>query len=300
MSLELGGKSANIVLRDADMELAVDGAVWAAFLHTGQVCESGTRLLLPDSLHDEFVTRLVERVRALKVGHPLDPRTKVGPVINQAQRDRIERYVATGKKEGARLAVGGERPVMPGFEGGFYAQPTVFVDVHPKMAIAREEIFGPVLSVIRYRDEEEAIAIANDSDFGLAGRRLVARSRGARSVAERTRTGTVWINDWHFFHDLAPFGGYKQSGVGREMGHLGLAEYTEVKHVHVGVEANPDAKAGHRMLVSRGRSLSYQYEPRTRVLSGPGASPGSIGARGAGQGARARRDRRGRRQGGIS
>ena len=169
VSLELGGKSANIVLRDADMDLAVDGAVWAAFLHTGQVCESGTRLLLPDSLHDAFVTRLVERVRALAVGHPLDPRTKVGPVVNAAQRDRIERYVATGKKEGARLACGGERPVMPGFEGGFYAQPTVFVDVHPKMTIAREEIFGPVLSVIRYRDEEEAIAIANDSDFGLAG-----------------------------------------------------------------------------------------------------------------------------------
>src|SRR5580693_1538541 len=169
VSLELGGKSANIVLQDADMELAVDGAVWAAFLHSGQVCESGTRLLLPDSLHDEFVTRLVEKVRALVVGHPLDPRTKVGPVINAAQRDRIERYVALGKKEGARLVCGGERPVMPGFEGGFYAQPTVFVDVHPKMAIAREEIFGPVLSVLRYRDEEEAIAIANDSDFGLAG-----------------------------------------------------------------------------------------------------------------------------------
>ncbi len=119
VSLELGGKSANIVLRDADIDLAVDGAVWAAFLHTGQVCESGTRLLLPESLHDVFVARLVERVRALTVGHPLDPRTRVGPVINAAQRDRIERYVATGKKVGARLACGGERPVMPGFEGGF-------------------------------------------------------------------------------------------------------------------------------------------------------------------------------------
>ena len=271
VSLELGGKSANIVLHDADIELAVDGAVWAAFLHTGQVCESGTRLLLPDSLHDEFVTRLVERVRALHVGHPLDPRTKVGPVINAAQRDRIERYIASGKKEGARLACGGERPVLPGFEGGFYAQPTVFVDVHPKMAIAREEIFGPVLSVLRYRDEEEAIAIANDSDFGLAGGVWSRDLERARAVADRLRTGTVWINDWHFFSDLAPFGGYKQSGVGREMGYLGLAEYTEVKHVHVGVEANPDAKVGHRVLVARGRSLSYQYEPRTRVLSGPGS-----------------------------
>jgi acyl-CoA reductase-like NAD-dependent aldehyde dehydrogenase/alcohol dehydrogenase class IV len=269
VSLELGGKSANIVLHDADIDLAVDGAVWASFLHSGQVCESGTRLLLPDSLHDEFVTRLVERVRALHVGHPLDPRTKVGPVINAAQRDRIERYVATGKREGARLACGGERPVVPGLEGGFYAQPTVFVDVTPKMTIAREEIFGPVLAVLRYHDEDEAIAIANDSDFGLAGGVWSRDLERARQVADRMRTGTVWINDWHFFHDLAPFGGYKQSGIGREMGHLGLAEYTEVKHVHVGVEANPDAKRGHRMLVSGGKSLSYQYEPRTRVLSGP-------------------------------
>jgi aldehyde dehydrogenase (NAD+) len=271
VSLELGGKSANIVLRDADVDLAVDGAVWAAFLHSGQVCESGTRLLLPDELHDAFVKRLVERVRALVIGHPLDPRTKVGPVINAGQRDRIERYVALGKKEGARLACGGERPAVPGFEGGFWAQPTVFVDVDPKMTIAREEIFGPVLSVIRYKTEDEAIAIANDSAFGLAGGVWSRDLERAQAVAARIRTGTVWINDWHYFHDMAPFGGYKQSGIGREMGHLGLAEYTEVKHVHVGVEVNPDAKGGHRMLIARGRSLTYQYEPKTRVLSGPGS-----------------------------
>jgi aldehyde dehydrogenase (NAD+) len=271
VSLELGGKSANIVLHDADLDMAVDGAIWAAFLHTGQVCESGTRLLLPESLHETFVTRLVDRVRALVVGHPMDPRTKVGPVINQAQRDRIERYLETGKKEGARLACGGERPSVPGMEGGFWAQPSVFVGVEPKMTVAREEIFGPVLSVIRYRDENEAIAIANDSDFGLAGGVWSRDLERAKAVASRLRTGTVWINDWHFFHDLAPFGGYKQSGIGREMGHFGLAEYTETKHVHVGVEANPDAKRGHRMLVAGGRSISYQYEPRTRVLSGPGS-----------------------------
>jgi acyl-CoA reductase-like NAD-dependent aldehyde dehydrogenase/alcohol dehydrogenase class IV len=271
VSLELGGKSANIVLPDADLDLAVDGAVWAAFLHAGQVCESGTRLLLPDSIHDAFVERLVERVRAMQVGHPLDPRTRVGPVINAAQRDRVERFIALGKGEGARLVVGGERPAVTGFDGGFWAQPTVFDKVDPKMTIAREEIFGPVLSVIRYRDEDEAIAIANDSDFGLAGG-VWSRDLGrARAVASQLRTGTVWINDWHFFHDLAPFGGYKQSGLGREMGHLGLAEYTEVKHVHVGVEADPNAKNGHKMLVDRGKSLAYQYDPRTRVLSGPGS-----------------------------
>jgi acyl-CoA reductase-like NAD-dependent aldehyde dehydrogenase/alcohol dehydrogenase class IV len=271
VSLELGGKSANIVLRDADLDMAIDGAVWAAFLHTGQVCESGTRLLLPDDVHDAFVARLVERVRALGIGHPMDPRTRVGPVINAAQRDRIERFVDLGKKEGARVACGGERPVVPGFEGGFWAQPTVFVGVDPKMTIAREEIFGPVLSVIRYRSEEEAIAIANDSEFGLAGGVWSKNFERAQAVAAQLRTGTVWINDWHFFNDLAPFGGYKQSGIGREMGHLGLAEYTEVKHVHVGVEGNADAKPGHRMMVKRGASQSYQYEPRTRIVSGPGS-----------------------------
>jgi len=271
VSLELGGKSANIVLRDADLDMAVDGAVWAAFLHTGQVCESGTRLLLPEAIHDAFVARLVERVRALSIGHPMDPRTKVGPVINAAQRDRIERYVEMGKREGARLACGGERPVVPGMEGGFYVQPSVFVNVDPKMTIAREEIFGPVLSIIRYRDEDEAVAIANQSEYGLAGGVWSRDLERAKAVASRLRTGTVWINDWHYFNDLAPFGGYKQSGIGREMGHLGLAEYTETKHVHVGVEANPDAKRGHRMLVQGGRSISYQYEPRTRVLSGPGS-----------------------------
>jgi len=271
VSLELGGKSANIVLKDADLDMAVDGAVWAAFLHTGQVCESGTRLLLPEALHDTFVTKLVDRVRALAIGHPMDPRTKVGPVINQAQRDRIERFLETGRKEGARLACGGERPSVPGMDGGFWAQPSVFVGVEPKMTVAREEIFGPVLSVLRYRDEDEAIAIANDSDYGLAGGVWSRDLERAKAVASKLRTGTVWINDWHFFNDLAPFGGYKQSGIGREMGHFGLAEYTETKHVHVGVEGNPDAKRGHRMLVAGGRSISYNYEPRTRVLSGPGS-----------------------------
>ena len=271
VSLELGGKSANLVLADADVELAVDGAVWAAFLHNGQVCESGTRLLLPEEMHDTFVRRLVARVGELRVGHPLDARSRIGPLISAAQRDRIESYVALGKKEGARLVCGGERPTLVGFEGGFWAQPTIFVDVDPRATIAQEEIFGPVLCVIRYRDEDEAIAIANDSPFGLAGGVWSNDLGHAQAVASRMRAGTIWINDWHFFHDMAPFGGYKQSGIGREMGHQGLVEYTEAKHVHVGVELNPDAKVGHRGYVRRERPLTYQYEPRTRVLSGPGS-----------------------------
>jgi len=271
VSLELGGKSANIVLDDADFELAVDGALFAGFLHSGQVCESGTRLLLPSSRHDEFVERLVARAKQLTIGYQLDPRTRIGPVVNASQRERIERYVETGKREGARLLLGGEPAEVPGFEGGFYVRPTLFADVDNSMTIAREEIFGPVLSILRYEDEDDALRIANESDYGLGGGVWSRDLERASRVARRLRTGTVWINDWHVFHDHAPFGGFKQSGIGREMGHHGLSEYTEVKHVHVGTQADPDAKLGHRLLVKRSRTLSFDYEPVTRIVSGPGS-----------------------------
>ncbi|MBE7483384.1 MAG: aldehyde dehydrogenase family protein [Polyangiaceae bacterium] len=270
VSLELGGKSANIVLDDADLDLAVDGALFATFLHTGQVCESGTRLLLPDSLHDRFLEELARRARELSVGYQLDPRTRIGPVVNARQRETIERYVELGKRDGARLVLGGERAEVPGFDG-FFVKPTIFADVDNGMAIAREEIFGPVLSVLRYRDEAEAISIANDSRYGLGGG-VWSRDLGrAERIARELRTGTVWINDWHVFHEHAPFGGYKESGVGREMGHHGLAEYTEVKHVHVGAQLDPNAKLGHKLLVKRPRTLSFDYEPTTRIVSGPGS-----------------------------
>lgn len=270
VSLELGGKSANIVLDDADLDLAVDGALFATFLHSGQVCESGTRLLLPDSLHDRFLEELARRARELSVGYQLDPRTRIGPVVNARQRDSIERYVEHGKRDGARLVCGGQRVQVPGFDG-FYVSPTIFADVDNQMTIAREEIFGPVLSVLRYRDEAEAIAIANDSSYGLGGG-IWSRDLGrAERVAKELRTGTVWINDWHVFHEHAPFGGYKESGVGREMGHHGLAEYTELKHVHVGAQLDPNAKLGHKLLVKRPRTLSFDYEPTTRIVSGPGS-----------------------------
>ncbi|MCC6900714.1 MAG: aldehyde dehydrogenase family protein [Polyangiaceae bacterium] len=270
VSLELGGKSANIVLEDADFDLAVDGALFATFLHTGQVCESGTRLLLPERLHDRFLEELVRRARALTVGYQLDPRTRIGPVVNARQRETFERYVEHGKRDGARLVCGGARADVSGFDG-FFVEPTIFADVAPEMTIAREEIFGPVLSVLRYRDEAEAIALANDSDYGLGGGIWSRDLARAERMAEQLRTGTVWINDWHVFHEHAPFGGMKHSGIGREMGHHGLAEYTELKHIHVGAQADPDAKLGHKLLVRRPRSLSYDYEPTTRIVSGPGS-----------------------------
>ena len=240
-TLELGGKSPNIVYEDADMEAAVDGALWATFFHQGQVCESGTRLLVPESIHDEFVERLVARARQIKIGDPLDYETDMGPLVSAAQLDTVENYVRIGREEGAKLVLGGGRPKdVP--EGGFFFEPTIFTDVENSMTIAQEEIFGPVLSVIKFKDDEDAIRIANDSIYGLAAAVWSEDYDRALSTAKRIRAGTVWINDHHLINCVAPFGGYKQSGLGRELASYGLDAYTEVKHVHVDLTRNPDQK----------------------------------------------------------
>lgn len=241
VTLELGGKSPNIVFEDANMEAAVDGALWATFFHQGQVCESGTRLLLPESIHDEFVERLVERAKQIKVGDALDYDSDMGPLVSQKQLETVEDYVRIGREEGAKLALGGKRPSdVP--DGGFYYEPTIFTEVDNAMTIAQEEIFGPVLSVIKFKDDDDAIRIANDTIYGLAAAVWSEDYDRALSAAKRIRAGTVWINDHHLINCVAPFGGYKQSGLGREMARYGLDEYTEVKHVHVDLTRDPDRK----------------------------------------------------------
>jgi acyl-CoA reductase-like NAD-dependent aldehyde dehydrogenase len=233
VSLELGGKGPVVVLDDADLDAAVDAALFGSWLYCGQMCESGTRLLLPESLHDEFVERMIERAKTVKVGDPTDFDTDLGPVVSAEQRDRVLDYIEIGKQEGATVAYGGGTPEGPGFERGFWINPTIFTDVRNDMRIAQEEIFGPVLSVIRYADDEEAVRIANDTPYGLSAAVWSSDYERALAVADRIRAGTVWVNDVHMVNPAQPFGGYKQSGLGRELGPHALDEYTETKHVHV-------------------------------------------------------------------
>jgi aldehyde dehydrogenase (NAD+) len=242
VTLELGGKSPNIILDDADLDIAVDGSLWAVFMHNGQACESGTRLFVPSSIYDEFMDRLVSRTRSLRVGLSSDGSTDLGPVISRGQLESIEQYIEIGLNEGATPLLLGERPTDPELANGYYITPTIFADVDNHMRIAQEEIFGPVLAVIRYDSVEQAIRMANDSIYGLAAGVWSTDIERALSVAHRLRAGTVWINDYHLISAEAPFGGYKQSGIGRELGEWGLKEYLETKHIHVDLTRTRAAK----------------------------------------------------------
>jgi len=242
VTLELGGKSANILLDDADLDVAVAGSLWATFLHSGQICHSGTRAFVPASMYDEVVARMVELAEGLKVGPSMDFESDMGPLVHRTQFDTVDRYVQIGLEEGAKLVTGGERVDVAGHDGGYFYKPTIFVDVDNKMRIAQEEIFGPVLSVIKYDSVEDAIRMANDSIYGLGGGVWSRDTGRAINVAKRMRTGTVWINDYHLISGFGPFGGYKQSGVGRELGTWGIREYQQTKFIHVDQTPRKDQK----------------------------------------------------------
>jgi aldehyde dehydrogenase (NAD+) len=233
VTLELGGKSPNIMLDDADLEIAIPGSVWATYLHQGQICASGTRLFVPAGLYDEVVARLVDVVEGLNVGNAHDFSSDLGPILNRTQFETVDRYVQTGQEEGAKLLTGGHRLTGNGLDDGYFYAPTIFGDVDNSMKIAQEEIFGPVLSVIRYESVEDAVRMANDTIYGLAAGVWSRDIPRALALAKRIKAGTVWINDWHILSPAAPWGGYKQSGIGREFGTWGLLQYLQTKYVRV-------------------------------------------------------------------
>lgn len=242
VTLELGGKGANIILDDADIDIAVDGALFACMANNGEACEAGTRLLIPASRRDEIVDKLVARASTLKLGDPVDPTTHVGPIISATQRDRILDYFGIAEAEGAKLALGGHSPSGPGFEKGYWVEPTIFVDVTNDMRVAREEVFGPVLVVLTYDSVDEAIKIANDTDYGLSAG-VWGSEEKALDVARQLESGMVWVNNWHVIHPAYPFGGYKESGLGREGGPHALDEYTEEKFISLDRSGGIENKA---------------------------------------------------------
>ncbi|ONI88878.1 betaine-aldehyde dehydrogenase [Saccharothrix sp. ALI-22-I] len=240
IALELGGKNPNIVFPDADFEAAVDHALTAVFLHAGQVCSAGTRLIVHESLHDEFVAELVRRAQHIRLGNGLDPDSRSGPLVSAEHRAKVERHVAQGVAEGATLLTGGKRPDDPQLQAGFFYLPTIFGDCDRSMAIVQDETFGPILTVERFTTEDEAVALGNDTDYGLAGAVWSADRDRARRVARRLRHGTVWINDFGPYLPQAEWGGFKRSGIGRELGPTGLAEYQEAKHVYENTDPRPE------------------------------------------------------------
>jgi aldehyde dehydrogenase (NAD+) len=233
VTMELGGKSPNIVFDDANLDDAVKGVVAGIFAASGQSCVAGSRLLVQNSIRDEFVERLREFIATARFGHPSDPATQIAPISTRPQFEKIEAYVAIAKAEGARLVAGGEPAAVPGWPNGLFYKPTIFVDVQNHMRIAQEEVFGPVLAVIGFDTEEDAVRIANDTQFGLAAGVWTSSLRRALTMADRIRAGTVWVNNYRMTSTTSPFGGFKMSGTGREGGIAGMREYLEVKSVWI-------------------------------------------------------------------
>jgi betaine-aldehyde dehydrogenase len=237
VALELGGKNPNIVFADADWDAAVDNALTAVFLHSGQVCSAGARLIVEESIHDAFVDALTAAAEGIRLGGPHDDKAQTGALISAAHRDKVAAYVAAALAEGAVLRCGGREP--DGLTAGYFYLPTILDGCTSSMSCVQEESFGPVLTVETFRTEAEAIAIANDTYYGLAGAVWTSDGSKAQRVANALRHGTIWINDFHPYLPQAEWGGFKQSGVGRELGAQGFGEYLEAKHVYQNLDPKP-------------------------------------------------------------
>jgi betaine-aldehyde dehydrogenase len=231
VALELGGKNPNIIFADADLDAAIDNALTAVFLHSGQVCSAGARLLVERKIHKQVVTEIARRADLIRLGGAMDPDAETGSLISAAHRDKVERYVADALAEGAILRAGGMRPEGAQFDNGFFYRPTVLDNCTTEMHCVQDESFGPILTVEVFDSEDEAIKLGNDTIFGLAGAVWTRDSEKAQRVARQLRHGTIWINDYHPYVAQAEWGGFKQSGNGRELGEAGLAEYLEHKHI---------------------------------------------------------------------
>ncbi|SPF43125.1 Betaine aldehyde dehydrogenase [Candidatus Desulfosporosinus infrequens] len=239
ISLELGGKSPNIIFADADLEAAVDWTLFAIFINQGEVCSAGSRLLLEESIHDQFLERLVERTKKIKIGPGLEEGVEMGPLISETHMNRVLEYIELGKREGAKLLCGGHRILEGNLEKGYFVEPTIFANTSPDMRIVQEEIFGPVLVVQKFKDEKEAIALANNTIYGLAAGVFTQDGAKGLRVIKKLRAGITWINAYNPTYNEAPWGGYKQSGIGRELGTFGFEEYTEVKQININLEPGP-------------------------------------------------------------
>ena len=240
MTLELGGKSPTIVLKDADLKSAINGILATIFLNQGQMCVAGSRLLVQEDIHDELMEGLVEKTQKIKLGNGLDPETMMGPLISREHREKVLHDITAGVEEGASLLTGGGIPEGGCFEKGFFIQPTIFDNVDSQMKIFKEEIFGPVLSASTFTTIDEAVELANATSYGLAASIWTREILKAHIIGRRIRAGTIWINTYGAFFNEVPFGGYKQSGLGRELGKAGLMEYTELKSVTM--DLSPDGR----------------------------------------------------------